>query len=171
MYDYMIKANLKDASIFKDEEGLYLSLTYENAEFHGTKREVVIPKVRLPIPTNQLPIIESRSSFADGLLHSLHLISGIGEVFHLTMEPADFTVNNTLGEEVKLKNEVFVETLIEKKVTIEEAKKILNKHFGCPVQIVERTCGNCTYCGVRMNEVPCCYCDKKSRWEWKNATD
>lgn len=167
MYEKQIGAVLTDASIFKDERGLYLSLTYEHAEFEGTKKKVIIPKVRLPIPTNHIPVIDFRTWSNDEQLCYLHLISGAGENFRLTIEPTDFTVKNTLGKEAELKNEVFVEILEEKKITVEEAEKTLREHFGCPVKIVKRSCENYKYSGLGMHEIPCQCCDKKSKWEWK----
>ena len=85
---------------------------------------------------NHIPVIEFRTwSNAEQFCY-LHLISGADEDCRLTVEPTDFIVKNTLGEEVELKNEWFVEILEQKKITVEEAEKTLREHFGCPVQIV-----------------------------------
>ena len=55
MYEKQIGAALTDASIFKDEKGLYLSLTYEHAEFEGTKKEGHNSKGKTPHPDEPYP--------------------------------------------------------------------------------------------------------------------
>ena len=172
MYEKRVPAELTDVSVYKDENGIFLSITYKNAEFDGERRDVYIPKVRLPIPVNCLPTINFEESGRVVDRCFLELFGPDG-TFHLEAEPTDFHLRTALGVEVEAKNKRYAEVRREKVLTEEEAMKALKEHFGCPVKI-ERTkkkCLNCQHRTRSIGEKPCKDCYEHSEWEEYDGTD
>lgn len=172
MYENRINAQLKVASIFRDEDGLYLSLIYKDAQFEGEKRDVYIPKVRLPIPVSCLPTINFKES-GMAVDHCFLELFGPDGIFHLEAEPTDFHLRSALGVEVEAKDKFYAEVRQEKVLTEEEAMKALKEHFGCPVKI-ERTkkkCLNCKHHAHSICERPCKDCYGRSEWEEYDGTN
>ena len=138
MFENRINAQLKDASIFRDEDGLYLSLIYKDAQFEGEKRDVYIPKVRLPIPVSCLPTIQFGSDGNEEICQ-MELDSKT-DWFHLDVEPCDgVIIKSTLGVEVDLSGKFVAEVRQEKVLSEEEALAALKEHFGCPVVVRSRS--------------------------------
>lgn len=138
MYEKRIPAELTDVSVYKDEDGIFLSITYKNAEFDGERRDVYIPKVRLPIPMTCLPTIRFEES---GMMRNHFYVELNGPIclIQLEAESTNFHLKSALEVEVEVKEKCYAEVRQEKIITKEEAGRILKQHFGCPVKIENRS--------------------------------
>lgn len=127
---------IKSIEVFKEKYGLrqdevyeyFLKIVYEYEDKYG-KYELVIPKLKLDIMSNSIPLLNRKVGFLEDGAE----MTTLGKTYDLKPADIDITLNDGTTKTVKNVNYI-VRTIYEKKkdMTLEE----IEEKLGCRINLV-----------------------------------
>lgn len=131
-YEKMTDVKLVKAHVFCEEDRLYLSLTYAFRDPNGNKRELLLPKIKLPFRETELPRIHYNEYNSVGRFVRTDYYIPSDD---LPIERHDGTVTDYKGNEHSYKDVAYIDRIVKyavKEMTQEE----IEKELGYKVKIV-----------------------------------